>query len=307
MAALRVLRVWCGLTFRQVEAAARARGDVLPHTTIATALGRESLPREALVTTYVRACGADEPEVARWVAARRRLAVGDAAAKETSPRKTSSGTVSPRTADVRPAEPRRAGSRARRAVIGAVVAGVLSFGLQAAGSPERCADPLGMGDNGLCVKDLQVALQRTGFALPADGRFGPYTKMRVVAFQQLSGLPPTGIADQPTMDELARHRTITSWSPEQVEHRLREVFAEQPDQAVRLANCLSRLDPMWIYGRPDKTRDWGLFQLNDHEVLFDFRSDHNAALDPERNIQMARAVWRRTGDFSRWHCEQPIT
>ncbi|MEV0681987.1 peptidoglycan-binding domain-containing protein [Actinosynnema sp. NPDC050436] len=282
MAGLRALRVWCGLTYRQVEAAARANGDVLPHSTVATALARKTLPREELVTMYVRACGADEQESTRWLAARRRLAVDQA---------------------VPVARPRRMTSRVWRTAAGAVVVVVLSVALQAAGTPRTCADPLHLGDGGLCVKDLQVALQRTGLALPADGRFGPYTKMRVVAFQQLTGLPPTGIADQPTMDALARPRALATWSPQRVEQRVREVFPEEPDRAVRLVDCLSRLDPLWIYGRADKTRDWGLFQLNDREVLFDFRSDHTTALDPESNIGMARAVWRRTGDFSRWHCE----
>ncbi|WP_433273837.1 peptidoglycan-binding domain-containing protein [Actinosynnema sp. CS-041913] len=283
--ALRALRTWSGCTYRQVEANARANGEVLPHTTVATALGRESLPRQELVVTFVRACGGDDDEVGRWVDARRRLAVGE----------------------VHEAAPVRAPSRLRKVFAVAATVGALTIALQSAGTAEGCAADLAMGDDGLCVKELQVALQRNGLALPADGRFGPYTKMRVVAFQQLSGLPPTGIADEPTRTALAGRRSIGSWTPEQVERRVREVFPEEPDRAVRLTDCLSRLDPLWIYGRPDRTRDWGLFQLNDREVLFDFRTDHTTALDPERNIQMAREVWRRTGDFRRWHCEQPVS
>ncbi|WP_143047261.1 XRE family transcriptional regulator [Amycolatopsis xylanica] len=80
VAALNRLRLWSGLTYRQLEGKAAAAGDVLPPSTTATALGRTTLPREQLVETFVKACGAD-PE--NWVAARKRLAMGpDAAAPE---------------------------------------------------------------------------------------------------------------------------------------------------------------------------------------------------------------------------------
>ncbi|WP_182887092.1 XRE family transcriptional regulator [Microbispora sp. H10885] len=74
VAALGSLRQWSGRTFRQLTAAARANGDTLPASTIAGALGRATLPREEFVAAFVRACGLDEAESARWVAARKRLA-----------------------------------------------------------------------------------------------------------------------------------------------------------------------------------------------------------------------------------------
>ncbi|WP_327045541.1 hypothetical protein OG320_28235 [Microbispora sp. NBC_01189] len=74
VAALGSLRQWSGRTFRQLTAAAKANGDVLPASTIAGALGRVTLPREEFVAAFVRACGLDEAESARWVAARKRLA-----------------------------------------------------------------------------------------------------------------------------------------------------------------------------------------------------------------------------------------
>ncbi|MBC6458207.1 LamG-like jellyroll fold domain-containing protein [Actinomadura sp. HBU206391] len=76
VALLRSLKGWSGLTYRQLETRAQSNGDFLPRSTIATALGRESLPREELVRALVMACGCDAETVARWSSARRRLATG---------------------------------------------------------------------------------------------------------------------------------------------------------------------------------------------------------------------------------------
>jgi Concanavalin A-like lectin/glucanases superfamily len=85
---LRRLKAWSGLTYRQLERRASDRGDVLPHSTVATALSRESLPRVELVRALVRACGCDERTTGTWVAVRRRLATGPdrtQAARRTAP------------------------------------------------------------------------------------------------------------------------------------------------------------------------------------------------------------------------------
>lgn len=75
VATMKRLRLWSGLTYRQLEAKARANGEVLPSSTTATMLNRGTLPREPLVAAFVRACGVDQAEVERWLTARRRLAV----------------------------------------------------------------------------------------------------------------------------------------------------------------------------------------------------------------------------------------
>ena len=75
VAALRQLRLWSGLTYRQAEAKAIANGDVLPASTLATALGRSTLPRAQLVEGLARACGLTADEVDRWLAARTRIAM----------------------------------------------------------------------------------------------------------------------------------------------------------------------------------------------------------------------------------------
>ncbi|MFG2048476.1 helix-turn-helix domain-containing protein [Micromonospora sp. NPDC048935] len=82
VAQMRALRQWSGLTIRQVSKRARDAGDVLPHSTLNTALGRANLPRETLVAAFVRACGGDQATVAHWVAARKALAAATAGQPE---------------------------------------------------------------------------------------------------------------------------------------------------------------------------------------------------------------------------------
>ncbi|MEO3841127.1 helix-turn-helix domain-containing protein [Streptomyces sp. B22F1] len=74
LAALRELRTWSGLTYRELEAKAGTHADSLPASTIATALGRTTLPRERFVDAFTRACGLAEQDVGPWLEARRRIA-----------------------------------------------------------------------------------------------------------------------------------------------------------------------------------------------------------------------------------------
>ena len=73
--ALRALKAWSGLSFREIETRARAAGLRLPFSTASGMLGRTTLPREDLLIAFTTACGLDETEVAAWLAARKRLAV----------------------------------------------------------------------------------------------------------------------------------------------------------------------------------------------------------------------------------------
>ncbi|MGW0908603.1 helix-turn-helix domain-containing protein [Streptomyces sp. NPDC002853] len=76
MAELRRLKAWSGLSYRELERAAATAGEVLPYSTAATMLRRDSLPREAVLVAFVVACGLDADATRRWVAARRELAMG---------------------------------------------------------------------------------------------------------------------------------------------------------------------------------------------------------------------------------------
>lgn len=84
---MKQLRLWSGLTYRQLEGKAQAAGDVLPSSTTATMLGRATLPREQLVAAFARACGLDDDEAERWVRARRRLAMDPTEEPPAKPRR----------------------------------------------------------------------------------------------------------------------------------------------------------------------------------------------------------------------------
>ena len=105
VAELRRLKSWSGLSFRQLERHAAALGETLPYSTVATMLGRNRLPREELLVTFVKACGLDEHEAQRWATVRATIAYGIP--------ETSTST------------PRRLRSRWRQAIVAAAV--VLAF------------------------------------------------------------------------------------------------------------------------------------------------------------------------------------
>jgi Concanavalin A-like lectin/glucanases superfamily len=104
VAQLRRLKAWSGLTYRQLEKEAARQGYALPHSTIASALKRASLPREQLVTALVTACGCPRDVVADWAAVRRLLAVGEVPVPPATPGTTALAAEG----DPSPAEPTRA-------------------------------------------------------------------------------------------------------------------------------------------------------------------------------------------------------
>ncbi|GAA4803053.1 XRE family transcriptional regulator [Streptomyces ziwulingensis] len=84
-AALRTLRIWSGLTYRQLEGKASTHSDTLPASTIATTLGRVTLPRERFVDALTRACGLSDEEAQKWLEIRRRIATTEPAAPGDDP------------------------------------------------------------------------------------------------------------------------------------------------------------------------------------------------------------------------------
>ncbi|MEE6259505.1 ATP-binding protein [Plantactinospora sonchi] len=76
VAGLRRLRLWSGLTYRQIAARAHALGSTLPASTFASVLGRSSLPRREVVAIFGQVCGLDESSVGRWVQVRDAVAGG---------------------------------------------------------------------------------------------------------------------------------------------------------------------------------------------------------------------------------------
>ncbi|NUT53210.1 MAG: helix-turn-helix domain-containing protein [Saccharothrix sp.] len=74
--ALRELRVRTGLSYRVLERRAAQAGDVLPASTLNTALSRSTLPGEVLLVAFLRACGATSETIAAWTSVRGDIAVG---------------------------------------------------------------------------------------------------------------------------------------------------------------------------------------------------------------------------------------
>lgn len=165
----------------------------------------------------------------------------------------------------------------------------------------RCPVVVSMGQSDACVHELQSLLARAGGELDIDGAFGPATQMRVVVFQLRSGLTVNGSVDERTKRALYENegKPLDTWTPERVTRRIREVFTEDPERAVGIADCASYLDPLYTLPNSNATRNWGVFQLYDG-TLRKLGGTREQALDPDWNIRAAQRLWALTHDFSAW-------
>ncbi|MER5702017.1 peptidoglycan-binding domain-containing protein [Micromonospora sp. NPDC002296] len=314
-----------GLTYREISRRSSAAGHWLPPSTLATMLGRTTLPRERAVVALLAGCGMSARDIERWVGLRRDIEarLGEPARGDSQPPPPDPTSPDPGLAAVDPVEPQRAPAEAdragrparRRLRLGVLVlAGVLAVGASGAllsraggdgknaASTDGCPLVLRQGMYGPCVLDLQERLVARGLRVPVDGWFGPDTAGRVMAFQALAGLPVSGTADGRVLDEMSGDPVVpASWPEDRISKRLRGTFPEDPAGAVRLARCLSGLDPYRIEVLADGSRRWGLFQFSDME-LSRLGVDRRTALDPDWNIKAARDVWSRTGDLGHWRC-----
>ncbi|MEU8170166.1 peptidoglycan-binding protein [Micromonospora sp. NPDC049004] len=311
--ALRDVRRRSGLTYREISRRASAAGHWLPPSTLATMLGRNTLPRERTVVALLAACGTPAADVERWVGLRRDI---EARLSEPMRREEESTPPDPTSPDAdspqrTPGDPRRATGPARRrlrmgalALVGALTVGALLPRGEGTTTPSAAVCPivLRQGMYGPCVLDLQERLVAVGLRVPVDGWFGPDTTSRVIAFQALAGLSVSGTVDQPLLDALSGDPVLpVPWPENRVSTHLRKTFAPDAAEAVRLARCLSGLDPLRVEVTADGSRRWGLFQFSDME-LSRRGVDRRTALDPGWNIAAAWDVWSRTGDFSHWRC-----
>lgn len=78
---LRRVRDQSGLAYRETARRAQRNGDVLPASTLATMLGRSTLPRRDLVSALLRACDVPDDRAAAWLAVWGRLAAARPAAR----------------------------------------------------------------------------------------------------------------------------------------------------------------------------------------------------------------------------------
>ncbi|MET9648469.1 helix-turn-helix domain-containing protein [Streptomyces syringium] len=74
---MRQVKERSGLTYRELEQRAQARGEILARSTLADVLQRQSLPRPELLVAFLHACGVDdEREIAAWLETRSRIEDG---------------------------------------------------------------------------------------------------------------------------------------------------------------------------------------------------------------------------------------
>ncbi|MDG9675406.1 peptidoglycan-binding protein [Micromonospora sp. DH14] len=326
VALLRDVRRRSGLTYREISRRASASGHWLPASTLATMLGRSTLPRERTVVALLAACGTTVGEVERWLTVRRdieahlserdRVAVQGTATTTAPPADPTppadqappAGPVPPEL--VSPDVPRSARRRLRLAAVALLA--VLTVGAAGTLLPratpttddapaDDCPVVLRQGMYGPCVQSLQERLVAGGLFVPVDGWFGPDTTSRLIAFQVLGGLPVSGTADGRMLDELSGDLVAARWPEERVGTYVRKAFPEDPMAAVQVARCLSGLDPYRVEIAADGSRHWGVFQFSDVE-LSRLGVDRRTALDPVWNVRAARDVWSRTTSFEHWDC-----
>ncbi|MFE9609655.1 helix-turn-helix domain-containing protein [Streptomyces sp. NPDC006012] len=75
----RELKQWSGLSLRELEERARARGGFLARSTVSDMLRGKHRPSPETLVAFVRACGAPETDVHSWLAAARRAEEGTGA------------------------------------------------------------------------------------------------------------------------------------------------------------------------------------------------------------------------------------
>ncbi|MFJ8590252.1 helix-turn-helix domain-containing protein [Streptomyces sp. NPDC093598] len=270
----------------------------------------KSVPADfATVERFAKQCGADRGELVGlhrlWVQATEPEPPGSEprSAEAEKPGRAARRTVA--------AWPRWRARNLAGAVIAVVVgAGLLGVVRGTAGASgeerlllsEACKGPIGMGERGECVREVQRMLVEAGGNLDVTGRFIGDTRSLVVAFQTLAGLHDNGVVDHATKQALYDEDvdvSLKTWSQKRVADRIREVFDRDAEQAVRTAECQSLLEPLATTSQADSTRTWGVFQLSESQ-LRELDATPVDSLDPEWNIQAAHRLWSRHEDFRAW-------
>ncbi|TDC23095.1 XRE family transcriptional regulator [Streptomyces sp. 8K308] len=137
VARMRELKRRSGLSYRQLEERAAARGEVLARSTIADGLRKDALPRPDVLGAFVRACGAGPAETVAWLEARERLAAEPVVTRSTTePATEPAATPAPEP----PRKPARRVTRGRLAVLVAVLALLLGAGAWALWPGDEPAD-----------------------------------------------------------------------------------------------------------------------------------------------------------------------
>ncbi|NXY96430.1 RICIN domain-containing protein [Streptomyces sp. BR123] len=191
IAALRALKARSGLTLRDLESRAAARGDVLPRSTVADVLRKQTLPRREWVAAFVRACD-DQDRLGEWLGAWQRLANEG---PETSPTDAdpSSDADTPRAAP----RARAAGTKRRKRMLivaaALALAGATAAGTLVANGLTTTSGPRTAGAAGARLAGLFPLKSAGSWALirPAQA-----TELCLTAGRERSGRYPSEVAVQ---------------------------------------------------------------------------------------------------------------
>ncbi|MEU5884517.1 peptidoglycan-binding domain-containing protein [Spirillospora sp. NPDC047279] len=140
--------------------------------------------------------------------------------------------------------------------------------------------------------------------MPTGAWFGPYTRMRLMAFQAFAGVTPTGVADAGTWARLKGG--VPGQRPRWSDGRL-------SGSSGRCSRRIRRGRSLWCAACRTRIRCGsetlraggpGACSSTGTSTFFGLGSRAYArALDPEWNVRTARTIWARTGDFRHWSCE----
>lgn len=78
---------------------------------------------------------------------------------------------------------------------------------------------------------------------------------------------------------------------------IRKTFGDQADNAIRVADCESQLDPTRIGDTHMAKYSYGLFQIN--RTWHDYSPE--TLLNAQRNVEIAKEIYDK-GGWSRWTC-----
>ncbi|WP_433615177.1 hypothetical protein ACQP2P_10790 [Dactylosporangium sp. CA-139114] len=93
--ALKKLREWSGMTYREIQAIAADYARPLPMSTVCAALSRGTLPQRDLTASFVRAVGMPEADQLVWLAVRDALATGKPVARGPAWKRWAAGSRRP--------------------------------------------------------------------------------------------------------------------------------------------------------------------------------------------------------------------
>jgi len=161
-----------------------------------------------------------------------------------------------------------------------------STDLRTGHSPVRGADAGGLGVQAVDGLDAVFLHALAAHSLSASGRT-PTAGAGEPSDAQTDALAGDVRVDGPAVATLA------------VEALIRAAFGEHGEEALRIAECESRMDPNAV---SYDGSSFGLFQLHAPTWARVFPDFWQQWSDPQWNIEHAKLIFERAGSFSPWEC-----